>query len=148
MEIRRIREGEGGTVCGLWDRMCGETPGGGPLNEDGRRDLARMLDMSAWHRDSFCLVAVTDDEIVGFVSGRVDGGAGLLPDLLGEIGSLYAVPEARAEGALRALAEGAVGWLFGYGVRTIRHLSSGDPAFWQEIGFEADLVCLSLYRDD
>ncbi|MEV0386592.1 GNAT family N-acetyltransferase [Nonomuraea sp. NPDC050643] len=152
MEIRRIREGEGETVCGLWDRMCAETPGGGPLSDEGRRDLARMLSMSAWHRDAFCLVAEADDELVGFVKGRLGGGDGLLPGLVGEIDSLYALPRERGEGVPRALAEAAVGWLLGQGARTVRHLSdraaTADHDFWQAIGFEADLVCLSLYRDD
>lgn len=53
-----------------------ETPDGGPLTEGGRRNLSRMLDMSAWHRDAFCLVACEGD-IAAFVNGRLDveGGA-------------------------------------------------------------------------
>src|SRR5688572_27708183 len=38
--------------------MCRETPDGGPLRPVGRANLKRMLAMQAWHRESFCLVAV------------------------------------------------------------------------------------------
>src|SRR5438477_2585335 len=127
MEIRRIRESEGETVGELWDRMCRETVDGGPLTEQGRRNLSRMLAMSAWHRDAFCLVAVEvavdgavevavdgavyGDRLIGFVNGRVSAEAGLLPGVLGEIDSLYVVPEERGRGASKALAGAAVRWL-------------------------------------
>ncbi len=96
MEIRRIHQSEGDTVGDLWDRMCREVEGGGPLTERGRRDLSRMLAMSAWHRDAFCLVAVDGVQVIGFVNGRAGIGDGLLPGILGEIDSLYVVPEERS----------------------------------------------------
>ncbi|MFC9977507.1 GNAT family N-acetyltransferase [Spirillospora sp. NPDC127200] len=151
MEIRRIREGEGDAVGGLWDRMCREIEDGGPLTERGRRNLSRMLAMSAWHRDAFCLVAVDEGRIVGFVNGRLDDEDGLLPCLGGEIDSLYVVPERRGTGAARALAEAAIRWLREREVHTVRYLSCADAAddhrFWQDLGFEPDMVCLSLYRE-
>jgi GNAT superfamily N-acetyltransferase len=146
------REGEGDTVGGLWDRMCREIEDGGPLTEQGRRNLSRMLAMSAWHRDAFCLVAVEDGQVVGFVNGRIDKGDGLLPGLLGEIDSLYAVPEQRGRGISRALAEAAIGWLRDRDVRAIGYLSGAgaddDHRFWQGLGFEPDMVCLSLYSNE
>jgi GNAT superfamily N-acetyltransferase len=152
MEIRRIHESEGDVVGGLWDRMGRETEDGGPLTERGRRNLSRMLAMSAWHRDSFCLVAVDGGEIVGFVNGRLDSGDGLLPGVGGEIESLYVVPERRGMGVSRALAEAAVGWLRGKDVHIVRYLSCADAhedhRFWQDLGFEPDMVCLSLYGDE
>lgn len=152
MEIRRIHEAEGDVVGGLWDRMCREAEDGGPLTEQGRRNLSRMLAMSAWHRDAFCLVAVEDGQIVGFVNGRTSDGDGLLPCLSGEIESLYVVPEWRGTGVSRALAQAAVGWLRDQDVHTIQHLSCADAGedhrFWQGLGFEPDMVCLSLYRDE
>jgi GNAT superfamily N-acetyltransferase len=151
MEIRRIHDHEGDAVGALWDRMCREMADGGPLTEQGRRDLSRMLTVSAWHRDVFCLVAVDGDEIVGFVDGRVDDEGGLLRHLLGHIDSLYVVPERRGAGTSRALAEAAVARLREQGVHTIRYLSCtgarDDHAFWQGLGFEPDMVCLSLYRE-
>ena len=59
-EIRRIidSEPEAEQTVELWDRMCRETPDGGPLTPRGRQNLKRMLAMQAWHRESFCLVAV------------------------------------------------------------------------------------------
>jgi GNAT superfamily N-acetyltransferase len=152
MEIRRIHEIEGDTVGGLWDRMCRELEDGGPLTEQGRRNLSRMLAMSAWHRDAFCLVAVDEGQIVGFVNGRIDNEDGLLPCLAGEIDSLYVVPERQGAGISRALAEAAVGWLRDRDAHTIRYLScagaSDDHRFWRGLGFEPDMVCLSLYRDE
>lgn len=150
MEIRDIHQCEGTIVSDLWDRMCRETEGGGPLTDQGRQNLSRMLAMSAWHRDAFCLVAADGIELVGFVNGRVSDGDGLLPGLLGEIDSLYVVPERRGEGISRALADAAVKRLKRQGADTIRHLSCrgalDDHRFWQGLGFEPDMVCLSLYR--
>jgi GNAT superfamily N-acetyltransferase len=152
MEIRRILEDEGETVGDLWDRMGREIVDGGPLTEQGRRNLSRMLAMSAWHRDAFCLVAVDGGRIVGFVNGRTDNEDGLLPCLLGQIDSLYVVPEERHMGISRALAEAAIGWLRDRGAVTIRCLSCADAGddhrFWQGLGFEADMVCLSLYQGE
>jgi len=152
MEIRRIHDRESETVGGLWDRMCRELEDGGPLTEQGRRDLSRMLAMCAWHRDAFCLVAVDGSRIVGFVNGRVSSEDGLLPGLIGEIDSLYVVPQERRTGISRALAEAAVRWLRDRDVHTIRYLSCAeaydDHRFWRGIGFVPDMVCLSLYRDD
>jgi GNAT superfamily N-acetyltransferase len=149
MEIRRIRDGEGDTVGHLWDRMCREIPDGGPLTEQGRRNLSRLLDVSAWHRDAFCLVAVEGGEIVGFVNGRLDVEDGLLPGQLGQIDSLYVVPPERDKGTSRALAEAAIAWLRDRGAHTLRYQScrdaTDDHEFWQSLGFEPDMVCMSSY---
>jgi GNAT superfamily N-acetyltransferase len=149
VEIRRIRDGEGLAVGQLWDRMCQEVPDGGPLTERGRLNLSRMLDVSAWHRDAFCLVAVDGGETVGFVNGRVDVEDGLLPGQSGQIDSLYVVTSLRGKGISRALAEAAITWLRERGAHTIRYLSCADATddhrFWQSLGFEPDMVCLSSY---
>jgi GNAT superfamily N-acetyltransferase len=151
VEIRRIHDGEGDAVGHLWDRMCREVPDGGPLTERGRRNLSRMLDVSAWHRDAFCLVAVDDDVVVGFVNGRLDVEDGLLPGQAGSIDSLYVVSPLRGKGVSRSLAEAAIAWLRERGAHTIRYLSCVDAVedhgFWRSLGFEADMVCLSSYRD-
>jgi GNAT superfamily N-acetyltransferase len=149
MEIRRIRDGEGDAVGQLWDRMCREIPDGGPLTERGLRNLSRMLDVSAWHRDAFCLVAVAGTEIVGFVNGRVDVEDGLLPGAGGRIDSLYVLPALRGKGVSRELAEAAITWLADRGGGSIRYLSCADATedheFWRSLGFEPDMVCLSRY---
>jgi GNAT superfamily N-acetyltransferase len=151
MEIRRIRDGEGDAVGVLWDRMCREIPDGGPLTDGGRRNLSRMLDVSAWHRDAFCLVVLEGAEIVGFVNGGLEVEDGLLPGLYGRIDSLYVVPPFRDKGISRALAEAAVAWLRERGAHTIRYLScvdaEEDHRFWRSLGFAADMVCLSSYVD-
>jgi GNAT superfamily N-acetyltransferase len=72
--------------------------------------------------------------------------------LLGEIDSLYVVPEQRGKGISRALADAAVKRLRDQDAQTIRYLSCADAVddhrFWQDMGFEPDMVCLSLYRDE
>ena len=149
MEIRRIHDDEGATVGDLWDRMCRELADGGPLTRNGHRNLSRMLAMSAWHRDAFCLVAAEPERIVGFVNGRLTIGDGLLPGLLGEIDSLYVIPEERGKGISSALARAAIARLRQQGATTIRYLSCADARddheFWQRLGFAPDMICLSLY---
>nr|WP_042179450.1 GNAT family N-acetyltransferase [Kibdelosporangium sp. MJ126-NF4]CEL13827.1 hypothetical protein [Kibdelosporangium sp. MJ126-NF4]CTQ88195.1 hypothetical protein [Kibdelosporangium sp. MJ126-NF4] len=151
MEIRRIHQSEGGAVAELWDRMCREVQDGGPLTEHGRENITLMLAASTWHRDTFCLVAVDDQRIVGFVNGTATIGDGLLPGVTGEIDSLYVLPERRGEGTSTALARAAITWLREHGAHTIRYLSCADThrdhRFWQGLGFESDMVCLSLYGD-
>ena len=141
MEIRRIHQREGDAVGDLWDRMCRELEDGGPLTEQGHHNLARMLAMCAWHRDAFCLVAVHGARIIGFVNGRISVGDGLLPGLLGEIDSLYVVPEERGNGVSRALAEAAVRLLWDHGALTIRYPSRvdahDDHRFWQGLVLRA-----------
>ncbi len=149
-EIRRINEGEGETVAALWDEQARDDPDGGPLPEWGRRNIARMLDMAAWHEQQLCLVAVDDGSTVGFVCASVGAGTGLLPGLLGEIDALYVTPQARGQGTSRALAESVVRELRSLGAATIRNLicieDEDAQAFWRSIGFDRDMVCMSLYK--
>lgn len=151
VEIRRIRRHEGALVAGLWDRMCREDPDGAPLTEWGRQNLALMLEVAAWHRDAFCLVALDGEEIVGFVNGRVAVDDGLLPGCGGEIESVWVDPAARDTGVSSQLARAAVRWLRDREAGSIRTLVCADNAqaqrFWAELGFTADMVCLSLYPD-
>ncbi len=146
-EIRRIRESDAGDVVELWDRMCRETPDGGPLTETGKHNLARMLAALAWHRNSFALVAVRGGTVAGFGLGRVDTGDGLLPDAIGEIQELYAPS---ADGLRRKLAEAVAARLRESGVTTLRAtVASDDPStqeFWRGLGYESDMVVMSIYE--
>jgi len=148
--IRRIAAADASTVAALWDRMCRETPDGGPLTPAGIRNIELMLAACAWHHEAFCLVAEENGGIVGFVCGRVDPGAGLLPSLAGEVEELYAVPETRGRGVGARLADAAVAWLRARDVWTVRTrvciYNAEARAFWQGRGFEADMVTLSQYR--
>lgn len=150
-EIRRITVPEAPAVAALWDRMCREVADGGPLTPTGLANITRMLSASAFHHQSACLVAVGGRSVVGFVLTRVDPGDGLLPGLVGELAEFYVVPDARGRGISRALAAAAVSWLRERDVWTIRKLvcsgASAQQRFWQSAGFEADMVCLSLYRE-
>jgi GNAT superfamily N-acetyltransferase len=150
IEIRRIADEEGDPVAELWDRMCREIPDGGPLTPKGKRNIARWLTVSAFHAHAFCLVAVDNSTIVGFVNGRTDIGDGLLPGTLGVVESLYVVSESRGVGLSRRLARAAVDWLREHGASTIRTDICIDNTeardFWIGLGFDADMVCMSLYE--
>ena len=172
-EIRRIRDDdrEPEQAVELWDRSCRDDPDGAPLSRVGRHNLKRMLAMMAWHRDSFCLVAVRsakdsasgprsalrteskapDERIVGYVCGHVETGDGLLPGAVGEINELYVTPEAPdAPDLPRRLVEAAVERLradaqVGIIRSTVDVQDEDRQALLVGLGFEADLVTLSLY---
>jgi GNAT superfamily N-acetyltransferase len=150
MEIRRIQEPEAAEVVALWDDMCRAVPDGGPLSERGRRHLERMLAMQSWHEQSFCLVAAGPERIEGFVCATASAGTGLLPGLLGEVEESYARPDAPG-GLRRQLVEAAVAALRERGAKPIRStMATDDPEarqLFERLGFEADMICLSLYRD-
>jgi hypothetical protein len=149
MEIRRIQEPEAAEVVALWDDMCRAVIDGGPLTEHGRRHLERMLAMQAWHQQSFCLVAAGPERIEGFVCATASAGTGLLPGLVGEVEESYARPDA-PEGVRRELVEAAVAALRERGADPIRStMGADDPEakeLFEGLGFEADMICLSLYR--
>ena len=143
-QIRRIRETDADAVVELWDRMGREVRDGGPLTDAGRRNLARMLAMTAWHRDTFCLVATDGDEVVGFALGRIDIGDGLLPEVVGEIQEVYA-----PAGLRLPLVEAVIGRLRADGAPSLRtRVAADEPEeqeFWAAQGFEADMVVMSRY---
>ena len=147
IEIRRIRESDAATAVQLWDRMCRETPDGGPLTPAGRGHLARMLAVTAWHRDTFCLVVARGDEVLGFGLGRLDTGDGLLPGAIGELLELYVPdhPQWRTP-----LADAVTARLRELGAGTLRkQIAADDPEeqrFWADRGFTADMVVLSNYQ--
>ena len=146
VSIRRITQDEGAAVVELWDRMCQAVVDGGPLRPCGRRNLRRMLEIAAYHRETFCLVAVRGEEIVGFAMGRLDAAGGLLPGVVGDAEELYASDD----DVRRRLAEAVIERLEAAGALTIRSTVAADEpgelAFWAGLGFEADLVTLSRYR--
>jgi len=152
VEVRRIVEDEAAQVAALWDRMCRDAVDGGPLTERGRHNIERMLAASAEHGDGCCLVAVDEGALVGFVCCEVSAGAGLLPGLVGEISALYVTLDARRRGTSSRLADAAVTWLRRRGAGTVRTLVCIDAAdtrrFWEQAGFAADMVCLSMYPAD
>ena len=149
-EIRRIADGEDETVAALWDEQNRTGIDGGPLSERGRRNIAGMLEMAAWHERQLCLVAVDGRRIVGFAWASTDAGTGLLPGLVGQIDALYVTPEARVRGTGAALARAAVAELRARGAGTIQSLlcieDDEAQAFWGAQGFERDMACMSLYE--
>ncbi|MFJ6570415.1 GNAT family N-acetyltransferase [Streptomyces sp. NPDC091292] len=149
--IRRITESEGPTVAALWNRMAQETPDGGPLPPGGEARIGRMLSTAAWHHQAFCLVAVVDGAVIGYVNGALDHGDGLLPPPLGRVECLYVVPAHRGHGTGRALARAALAHLKERGAGTLRVEVCADDlrarAYWERFGFEADTVTLSRYDD-
>ncbi|MET0426025.1 MAG: GNAT family N-acetyltransferase [Actinoplanes sp.] len=143
-EIRRIREADADAAVELWDRMGREVPDGGPLTEEGRRRIGRMLAIAAWHRNTFCLVAVEGGRLLGFALGRLDDNDGLLPAVVGELQELYA-----PDGVREQLAAAVIDRLRELGASTLRaRVAADDPAgqrFWAGQGFTADIVIMSRY---
>ena len=110
--------------------------------------------MHAWHREAFCLVAVSPgDRIAGFICGRVESGDGLLPGAAGELNEQYVAPETPDADALRRrLVEAAMAHLRRAGAgRTIRctfDIHDHDRRHLLEsLGFEADMVAMSRYDE-
>ena len=131
LDIRRIDEFEAAAVAGLWDQMCVATPNGGPLSDPSRRNLQRMLEIMAWHRDAFCLAAVDPPNVYGFVCARVDPEAGLLPGMIGHVEESYVrrdVPD--ADGLRRRLVEAAVTVLRNRGARASCSNASASSRTW------------------
>jgi GNAT superfamily N-acetyltransferase len=102
-----------------------------------------MLEIMAWHRDAFCLVAVDPPDVHGFVCARVDPGVGLLPGVVGHVEESYVrrdVPD--ADGLRRRLVEAAVMALRDRGAGTIRHLVDaedvGGRELFERLGFEPE----------
>jgi ribosomal protein S18 acetylase RimI-like enzyme len=148
VEIRRIRADEAERVTKLWDDACRAVPGGAPLSERGRRNIARMLRAAAEHPEIFCLVATVGGAVVGYTVGRVSGHP-VLPGLEGELEDLYVVPAARERSIGGRLADAAIARLrdAGAGVISI-HVDADDEeaqAFWTSRGFEGDTVRFALY---
>jgi hypothetical protein len=150
-EIRRIKVAEAAAVADLWDRMGREIPDGGPLTPAGHRNIQRMLEISAWHHQTSCLVAVEGEQVLGFVMCRLDPGDGLLPSLVGQIEEVYVPAEFAGDGQVAGqLVQAAVATLRRQGVRwRIMHRipADEDHELFTSLGFEADTVCLSLYGE-
>ncbi|WP_020667746.1 GNAT family N-acetyltransferase [Amycolatopsis nigrescens] len=150
LEIRRIREDEGPAVARLWDRLGRELPGGDPMTSVELRRVEHMLSAFAWHERAFCLIAVREGRIAGFVNSALSAGDGLLPGLTGEIETCYVTPEERRRGIGTALAKAAMAWLREHGagdpIRLETWLHDGDAkVFWASLGFAPETICMTHY---
>ena len=151
VDVRRIRPQEAATVTDLWEAYAAELsdpPGG--LTPETRTAITEHLRANAEHPQATCLVATEGDRIVGFATAAVFRHP-TLGGILGEIEEIYVVPERRRQGIGRAMANAILDWIDGSGgtvmkVRVGRGL--GEPAavaFWESLGFEADMVECSHY---
>jgi hypothetical protein len=99
-------------------------------------------------------VAVDAATIVGFVCGHLDTGDGLLPGAVGELNELYVEREQAEAGAVRRqLVQAAIAELrSGDGAHTIRSTFDRDDGEHRTLltglGFEADMITVSLYAVD
>ena len=152
VDVRRIREEEAPSVTRLWDRYGRELPGGDPMTPEELRQIEDMLAASAWHDRSFCLVALDENRIVGFVNGALAAGDGPPPGLTGEIETCYVVPRARRLGIGTALGKAAMTW--------IRERGADDPirletwldddqakSFWSSLGFQPETLLMTHHAD-
>ena len=133
MEIRRIREDEGEAVAALWQELAG-----GVLTPERQARIARMLSITAFHRDSATLVAVEGDRVTGLVLARVDVGDGLLMGAVGRIEERWPLDDQR-------LVDAAVAHLRAAGVHAI-HVDADpeDEAFWRGRGWAAETIRFAL----
>lgn len=151
VDVRRIRPEEAATVTELWGAYAAELsdPEEG-LTAESRVAISDHLRANAEHPQATCLVAVDGIKIVGFATAAVFRHP-TLGGVLGEIEEIYVIPERRRRGIGRALAGAILDWIDEAGgnvmkVRVGRGL--GEPAavaFWESLGFEADMVECSLY---
>lgn len=149
VEIRRVREDEAPTlrklcrdaVQRLAERYPDDRYG---ISEQGLDHLEQHWRLGASHDEAFCLVAVREGAIVGWVDAELSRST-TLPGLAGEIGDLYRLPGHEDVG--RPLVEAAVRRLQELGASPILHMDDirrPDPVF-DELGFERDVVRQSLY---
>jgi GNAT superfamily N-acetyltransferase len=138
-------------VADLWANYASELaePEEG-LSPEARAAVITHLTANATHQDAICTVAVSDGEIVGFVTAAVFTHP-TMTGVLGEIEEIYVSPGHRRKGSGSELARSILDWIDRHGgdvmkVRVGRGL--GAPiaiAFWESLGFEADMVECSRY---
>lgn len=150
-DVRRLRVEEAEAITNLWAAYASELaePRDG-LSEESRSAIVEHLRANATHPQATCLVAVEDGGIVGFATAATFTHP-TLTGVLGEIEEIYVAPAHRRKGLGTALAGAILDWIDDQGgnvmkVRVGRGL--GEPraiAFWESMGFEADMVECSLY---
>ena len=149
VEIRRVHEEEAPTLRELCRHAVQRLAESYPddrygISEHGLDCLERHWRLGASHDEAFCLVAVRDGAIVGWVDAELSRSP-TLPGVAGEIGDLYRLPGHEDVG--RPLVEEAVRRLQELGASPILHMDDirrPDPVF-DELGFERDVVRQSLY---
>ncbi|MDH3500227.1 MAG: GNAT family N-acetyltransferase [Acidimicrobiia bacterium] len=150
-EIRRIHTDESAAVADLWAAYASElAEPTGELSDESRTAITRHLEANATHPAATCLVACEGDYLVGFATAATFTHP-TLSGVLGEIEEIYVARGHRREGIGTALATGILNWIDEHGgdvmkVRVGRGL--GEPqaiAFWESMGFEADMVECSMY---
>ncbi|RZQ61230.1 GNAT family N-acetyltransferase [Amycolatopsis suaedae] len=145
VNVRRIHADEAPAVARLWDGMGCELPDGDRMTPGELASIERLLAAGAADERDFCLVALRDGRIVGFVNGSLRGEDGLT----GEIETCYVVPDARRGGVGSALARAAMRWLRDRGADPL-HLETwldreDVAAFWSSLGFEPESIRMALY---
>ncbi len=149
--IRRIDVAEAPAVADLWADYASELadPRSG-LTDEARRGVVAHLEANATHPDATCLVAVSEGELIGFVTAATFTHP-TMGGVLGDIEELYVRPEHRRRRVGTALAEAILDWIDVHGgnvmkVRIGRGLGERAAiAFWESLGFESDMVECSLY---
>lgn len=96
-------------------------------------------------RTNVLLVAESDGDIVGFLSGQMKVlGALFVGGLSAIIQDLYVIPQARGAGFGRSLVEDAVSIFSGFGINSIEvqvaHRNEVSLAFWTALGWYPEII--------
>ncbi|MGI8687712.1 MAG: GNAT family N-acetyltransferase [Thermomicrobiales bacterium] len=138
------------TVLVLWNENCREAARSGLPPDASARVRANLLQYTV-HRDTVCLVAEEQHELLGFIIGYATSHP-VMDGLLGELEEMYVRPTARRHGIGSTLVEHAVIALRRRGASVIRAFVSCDSpianAFWQRSGWENDMTTFSLYESE
>ncbi|MBZ0278862.1 MAG: GNAT family N-acetyltransferase [Anaerolineae bacterium] len=109
--------------------------------------------VTAWldDADAMLVTALRDNQVVGFVGGRIQSGLpGLLPEQMGTISVLAVEAHGEAGGVGRMLLEAARGWFIARGIRQISVQIPArfavEQAFWRASGAKEwmDVLWLTL----
>ncbi len=147
IQIRPMQLNESEPVLGLWNENCMEAAGRFLTDAEANQVLANLRQY-ANHPEVFCLVAVAEDGLCGFVTAGAFSHP-VMPGRTGEIEELYVRDDVRRSGVGAKLVEEAVAKLQMMGADVIRSQAAADASlvrqFWQALDWERDLEVFSLY---
>jgi predicted N-acetyltransferase YhbS len=152
IEIRRIRVDEAALVRELVRVATDELAERYPedeigISEHGLSNLETQFRLGAVHEDETTLVAVRDEDIVGFVAAWIARGRGT-PGVAGEIDWMWARPGSTRAEIEQGLARAAVEWLRHAGAGPIFRFEDAEHPhhdLWEGLGFVGDVRRFSLY---
>jgi len=143
VNVRVATEADLPRLSELWLTFESEIPAPSYVDVDHDRELREIEELV---RDHVALLAVQDEEPVGFLLARMKGSR------LGYVSDLYVTPEARREGAATALMREAVSILGQRGAEVVQlEVQAGNDAaraVYDRWGFREALLILAVEVGD